>query len=118
MKNIIKYGLALGALSVSALVSAQPVVLINTFSVEPVHEAATLTYWEDARDVLVKQPGYISTKLHRSLSSDATYRFINVAEWESKKHFHDAIQAMRKELPPLKIEGVSADPNLYEIIRD
>ncbi|MFA0071826.1 antibiotic biosynthesis monooxygenase, partial [Vibrio breoganii] len=57
-------------------------------------------------------------KLHRSLSSDATYRFINVAEWESKKHFHDAIQAMRKELPPLKIEGVSADPNLYEIIRD
>ncbi|MFA0325571.1 antibiotic biosynthesis monooxygenase [Vibrio splendidus] len=118
MKNIIKYGLALGALSVSVLVSAQPVVLINTFSVEPVHEAATLTYWEDARDVLVKQPGYISTKLHRSLSSDATYRFINVAEWESKKHFHDAIQAMRKELPPLKIEGVSADPNLYEIIRD
>ncbi len=118
MKNIIKYGLALGALSVSALVSAQPVVLINTFSVEPVHEAATLTYWEDARDVLVKQPGYISTKLYRSLSSDATYRFINVAEWESKKHFHDAIQAMRKELPPLKIEGVSADPNLYEIIRD
>ncbi|MEZ9391464.1 antibiotic biosynthesis monooxygenase [Vibrio splendidus] len=118
MKNIIKYGLALGALSVSALVSAQPVVLINTFSVEPTHEAATLTYWEDARDVLVKQPGYISTKLHRSLSSDATYRFINVAEWESKKHFHDAIQAMRKELPPLKIEGVSADPNLYEIIRD
>ncbi|NOJ04186.1 antibiotic biosynthesis monooxygenase [Vibrio splendidus] len=118
MKNIIKYGLALGALSVSALVSAQPVVLINTFSVEPVHEAATLTYWEDARDVLVKQPGYISTKLHRSLSSDATYRFINVAEWESKKHFHDAIQAMRKELPPLTIEGVSADPNLYEIIRD
>ncbi|WP_122053752.1 antibiotic biosynthesis monooxygenase [Vibrio sp. Evd11] len=118
MKSIIKYGLALGALSVSALVSAQPVVLINTFSVEPAHEAATLTYWEDARDVLVKQPGYISTKLHRSLSSDATYRFINVAEWESKKHFHDAIQAMRKELPPLKIEGVSADPNLYEIIRD
>ncbi|MFA0477484.1 antibiotic biosynthesis monooxygenase [Vibrio splendidus] len=118
MKNIIKYGLALGALSVSALVSAQPVVLINTFSVELSHEAATLTYWEDARDVLVKQPGYISTKLHRSLSSDATYRFINVAEWESKKHFHDAIQAMRKELPPLKIEGVSADPNLYEIIRD
>lgn len=48
MKNIIKYGLALGALSVSALVSAQPVVLINTFSVEPAHEAATLTYWEDA----------------------------------------------------------------------
>ncbi|MEZ9723278.1 antibiotic biosynthesis monooxygenase [Vibrio splendidus] len=118
MMNIIKYGLAMGALSLSALVSAQPVVLINTFSVEPVHEAATLAYWENARDILVKQPGYLSTKLHRSLSSDATYRFINVAEWESKKHFHDAIQAMRKELPPLKIEGVSAEPNLYEIIRD
>ncbi len=118
MNNIIKYGLALGALSVSALVSAQPVVLINTFSVEPAHEAATLAYWESARDVLEQQPGYLSTKLHRSLSSDATYRFINVAEWESKKQFHDAIQAMRKELPLLNIEGVSAAPNLYEIVRD
>ncbi|TCW19268.1 antibiotic biosynthesis monooxygenase family protein [Vibrio crassostreae] len=118
MKHIIKYGLALGTLSVSALVSATPVVLINTFSVEPAHEAATLAYWESTRDVLEQQPGYLSTKLHRSLSSDATYRFINVAEWESKKQFHDAIQAMRKELPPLKIEGVSADPNLYEIVRD
>lgn len=118
MKNIIKHGLALGAISVSALVSANPVVLINTFSVEPANEAATLAYWESARDVLVQQPGYISTTLHRALSTDATYLYVNVANWESQKHFIDAISVMREELPALNLEGVTADPNLYEVIRN
>ncbi|KAB0480089.1 antibiotic biosynthesis monooxygenase [Vibrio sp. IB15] len=118
MKHIIKYGLALGAISVSALVSANPVVLINTFSVEPAHEAATLAYWESARDVLVQQPGYISTTLHRALSTDATYLYVNVANWESQKHFIDAISVMREELPALNLEGVTANPNLYEVIRN
>lgn len=118
MKHIIKYGLALGTLSVSALVSATPVVLINTFSVEPAHEAATLAYWESARDVLVQQPGYISTTLHRALSTDATYLYVNVANWESQKHFIDAISVMREELPALNLEGVTANPNLYEVIRN
>ncbi|MCG9545638.1 antibiotic biosynthesis monooxygenase [Vibrio sp. Isolate33] len=117
MKRFIKSYIALSLLSISSLAFAQPVVLINTFSVEASKDAETLAYWESARDVLVEQPGYISTTLHRSLSADATYRYVNVANWESQKHFLDAIAVMRNELPALDIEGVSADPNLYEVIR-
>ena len=106
-------------LSMSSLAAASPVVLINTFSVgHQANEQATLEYWEAARIILEQQPGYISTKLHRSLDENATYRFINVAQWESKDLFNSAMAKMREQLSPLKIEGVSADPNLYQIIRD
>ncbi len=117
MKSLIKRAITLSLLSVSPLVFAQPVVLINTFSVEASKDAETLAYWESARDVLIEQPGYISTTLHRSISADATYRYVNVANWESQKHFLNAISVMRKELAALDIEGVTADPNLYEVIR-
>ncbi|MCZ8485715.1 antibiotic biosynthesis monooxygenase [Vibrio lentus] len=81
---------------------------MNTFSVEASKEADTLAYWESARDVLIEQPGYISTTLHRSLSADA-HLPVNVANWESQKHFIDAISVMRKQLPALDIKGVTAD---------
>lgn len=118
MKSLIKRAITLSLLSVSPLVFAQPVVLINTFSVDANKEVETLAYWESARDLLIQQPGYISTTLHRAISTDATYLYVNVANWESQKHFLDAISVMGKELPAIEIEGVSADPNLYEVIRN
>lgn len=118
MKSFIKRAITLSLLSVSPFVFAQPVVLINTFTVDASKHEETLAYWESARDVLVKQPGYISTTLHRALSTDATYLYVNVANWQSQKHFIDAISAMEKELPALNLEGVTADPNLYEVIRN
>ncbi len=118
MKRFIKSFIPLSLLSISSLALAQPVVLINTFSVDASKHEETLAYWESARDVLVQQPGYISTTLHRALSTDATYLYVNVANWESQKHFIDAISVMREELPALNLEGVTADPNLYEVIRN
>ncbi|CAH6875699.1 Antibiotic biosynthesis monooxygenase [Vibrio chagasii] len=118
MKRFIKSSIALSLLSISSLAFAQPVVLINTFSVDASKHEETLAYWESARDVLVQQPGYISTTLHRALSTDATYLYVNVANWESQKHFIDAISVMREELPALDLEGVTANPNLYEAIRN
>lgn len=38
--------------------------------------------WEMARDFLNDQTGYVSTKLHQSLSPDAKYLLINGAEWK------------------------------------
>ncbi|MBW3694857.1 antibiotic biosynthesis monooxygenase [Vibrio sp. T187] len=118
MKTILKLVLSTTLLSVSAWACAQPVILINTFSVAGEKEAETLAYWEEARDILEQQPGYVSTKLHRSLSTDATYRFVNVAVWQTSKQFKEAIANMQAVLPKLALEGVSADPNLYEVIRD
>ncbi|WP_420833803.1 antibiotic biosynthesis monooxygenase family protein [Vibrio pelagius] len=118
MRKSIKHTLGALMVTISSLAMAEPVVLINTFAVDAASEEVALEYWEAARDILEQQPGYISTKLHRSLDDDATYRFINVAQWESEVMFKNAIANMRKELPPIMMKGVSADPNLYRIVRD
>ncbi|EDL55380.1 hypothetical protein VSAK1_22609 [Vibrio mediterranei AK1] len=118
MKSFIKKAITLGLFTVSPCLFAQPVVLINTFSVDAASEADALAYWESARDILVQQPGYINTTLHKALSKDATYMYVNVANWESKQHFIAAISAMRKQLPENHLDGVVADPNLYEVIRN
>ena len=68
-------------------------------------------------NVLIEQPGYISTTLNRSISADATYRYVNVANWQSQKHFLNATSVITKERLAFDIEGVPSDPNLYEVIR-
>ena len=38
-----------------------------------------------------RQPGYLSTALHRSLDPTAQFRSINVAHWESAQDFSAAL---------------------------
>ena len=57
------------------------VVLINAFEVPMGEDEAFLRGWEAARDVMQRQAGYVSTRLHQSLDPTARFRFINVAEW-------------------------------------
>ncbi|MGR5061890.1 antibiotic biosynthesis monooxygenase family protein [Photobacterium sp. DNB22_13_2] len=100
-----------------APVSAE-VTLINPFHVPEFHEQAVLDHWEQARDFLETQPGYISTTLHRSLQPNSQFHYINVAKWESTADFKTAISAMNKTLSPLSLPGVELYPALYEVIRN
>ena len=59
------------------------VVLINPFEVPEGKDEAFLAEWEAAKAFMERQPGYIATRLHRSLVPNARFRFINVAEWAS-----------------------------------
>jgi len=70
--------------------SPEPVVLINAFEVPEGADEAFLQGWERQRDFLSARNGYLSTKLHRSVSPDADFRFVNVALWESAQAFRDA----------------------------
>ena len=67
-----------------------PVVLINAFEVPAGQDEAFVEGWELARAFLATQPGYLSTRLHRSLSPRADFRFVNVAVWESAQAFQAA----------------------------
>lgn len=94
------------------------VILINPFTIPKGKVEEAIVLWEAGRDFLAQQPGYISTKLHRSLSPDAPYQLINVAEWESIETFKAATTKMRA-LPDLPfVEGVSSAPQLYDVIRN
>lgn len=107
-----------GANPMTAQSTDEPLVLINPFVVPTGSEDEAIAMWMQARDFLQTQPGYISTKLHRSLSPDATFALINVAEWESMEAFKAATTAMRQSGSIPRIEGVSGDPQLYTVIAE
>ncbi len=102
----------------TAMTKSMPVILINPVTVPEEKLDEAIKAREAGRDFLAQQPGYISTKLHQSLSPDAQYLLINVAEWETPEDFQAAIAAMRvkAEFPPVK--GVVPAPALYKVIRN
>ena len=62
-----------------------------------------------------RQPGYLSTALHRSLDPTAQFRYINVAHWESAQDFSAALnnpefEAYRNAVPFTRY------PSVYEVI--
>jgi heme-degrading monooxygenase HmoA len=65
-----------------------PVVLVNIFNVAAVDVPALLTAWEADANWMKKQPGYISTQLHRGIAGSTV--FMNYAIWESVAHFNAA----------------------------
>jgi heme-degrading monooxygenase HmoA len=67
------------------------VVLINAFEVPPEGDDAFLAGWEGTRAFLHAQPGYLATRLHRSLSPETEFRFINVGRYTSHQAFQAAI---------------------------
>ena len=93
------------------------IVLINPFVVPEDKLDETIIMWEQARDYLQTQPGYISTALHQSLGPDATFRLINVAKWESADAFKTASKKMAAEANLPKIEDVVPNPALFTVIR-
>src|ERR1700744_5527269 len=65
-----------------------PVVLINTFVVQPDEADALLKAWSRDAAIMKRQPGFISTQLHRGIAGSGT--FLNYAVWQSVAHFRDA----------------------------
>ena len=95
-----------------------PVVLLNPFEVPTGKEEEALALWERAADVMRKSPGFISTRLHRAISPEARFHFINMAEWESPEHFMAAIESDEfKQATAGSMEAFPHFPGLYEVIR-
>lgn len=91
--------------------------LINPFEVPADKLDEAILMWEEARDFLKQQPGYISAALHQSVAPDARFRLVNIAKWESADAFRAATQKMQAEANLPRIEGVSGGPALYTVIR-
>lgn len=69
-------------------IEAGPVVLVNLFTLAPADEAGFLAIWQDDAAFMKRQPGFISTQLHRALGDSPTY--LNCAVWESTAAFRAA----------------------------
>ena len=91
------------------------VILINPFEVPPTDAERFLSGWSEAADYMRRQPGFAGTRLHRALSPEARFGFINVAEWESPQHFEAAVT--NPEFRELTKGGPPGNPSLYEVVR-
>jgi heme-degrading monooxygenase HmoA len=67
---------------------ASPVVLVNLFTLEKADEQAFLKSWQEDAVFMKRQPGFISTQLHRAIGESPTY--LNYAVWETTEQFRAA----------------------------
>ena len=93
-------------------------ILINPFEVPAGQEEAALKFWEQAAEYMRRQPGYISTRLHKAISPGVRFTYVNIAEWESAEHFQAAISRDEfKKLTERSQERFPHYPALYTVIR-
>ena len=91
----------------------EPVILINTFTVNADEAAQLLKAWAADAAWMKHQPGFISTQLHRGIAGSCV--FLNYAVWESTEHFKRAVTApeFRSQLvqyPP----STTVSPHLFQ----
>lgn len=94
-------------------IEADSVVLMNVFTLDKADEASFLKTWQDDAEFMKRQPGFISTQLHRALGDSPTY--LNYAVWESTSHFraafsHPDFQAKIAGYPASAV----ASPHLFQ----
>ena len=94
------------------------VTLINAFEVADDKQEEALAFWERVADFMRKQPGFISTRLHRAVVPWARFHLINIAEWQTAENFEAAINSEEfKRLTEPYAEVFPHYPGLYEVIR-
>jgi heme-degrading monooxygenase HmoA len=91
-------------------------LLINAFEVPPEADDDFIRGWEAARDYLQTQPGYLDTALHRAVSPDAAFRFVNIARWQSPQQFQAAVQSPGFREASQGLVAYRPHPGLYEVI--
>jgi heme-degrading monooxygenase HmoA len=92
------------------------VILINAFEVPADADEPFLAGWMRARELLAAAPGYLGTRLHRSLGP-ADFRFVNVARWSSPLAFSRAVADPQFARTAAGLP-FPAHPALYQVIRD
>jgi heme-degrading monooxygenase HmoA len=94
-------------------IDASPVVLVNVFALDKADEQTFLKVWEDDAVFMKRQPGFISTQLHRAIGQSPTY--LNYAVWASTAHFRAAFThpEFRAKLSKYPSSAV-ASPHLFQ----
>ena len=94
-------------------IDARPVVLVNVFTLDKADEETFLEIWRDDAEFMKRQPGFISTQLHRAVGESPTY--LNYAVWESTADFRTAFThpEFRAKLSAYPSSAV-ASPHLFQ----
>ena len=69
-------------------VDTTPVVLVNLVTLDKADDPRFLEAWQNDAAFMKRQPGFISTQLHRAIGDSPAY--VNYAVWESTAHYRAA----------------------------
>jgi heme-degrading monooxygenase HmoA len=94
-------------------IDATAVVLVNVFTLDKADEQTFLQAWQNDAAFMKRQPGFISTQLHRAIGEGPTY--LNYAVWESTADFRAAFThpEFRAKLSAYPSSAV-ASPHLFQ----
>lgn len=92
-----------------------PVVLVNVFTLDRDDEQTFLQVWQDDAAFMKRQPGFISTQLHRAIGESPTY--LNYAVWDSSAAFRAAFThpEFRAKISAYPSSAV-ASPHLFQTV--
>lgn len=99
------------------MTTTEPVVLINAFEVPAGQAGHFIAAWEETREYLRTQPGYIETALHQALAPDADFVFVNIARWQTAEAFGAALGSAGFRQSAAGLAGYKSHPSLYRIVR-
>lgn|SRR5690348_13075131 len=95
------------------------VTLINSFEVPAGREEEFFNLWRQVNTYMQTKAGYLGHSLHRALSPDALFRFVNVARWKSEAHFHAAHdEGFRALVSQPGWRTFQSHPFLYEVVHE
>jgi heme-degrading monooxygenase HmoA len=86
-----------------------PVTLINVFEVPIEQVERFIAQWRERATLLRSKGGFLDTRLHRALPSQARFQLVNVAHWDSREALQAATAATEFQE---RIRAVTADPQV------
>jgi heme-degrading monooxygenase HmoA len=76
-----------------------------------------LDSWEKANGFLRDQPGFVGTALHRAVSANPDFRFVNVSRWEDEDAFRAAILRHDFQEASARLAAFPIHASAYEVVR-
>lgn len=92
------------------------VVTISAFEVPRDRVDQVVEVWKRYGNLLTKQPGFVSSRLHRATEPGSRFPLVNVSEWKTEQDYHNAVEQMIAELGMPNIPGLRVHPAVYETV--
>ncbi len=92
--------------------------LIHGFTVADGRDEDFRQLWNETSAYLRLQPGFVSLRLHRAVSPDAPFRWVNVVVWASEADYRRSHQTdgFRRLVMQPAWRQFPSSPALYEVV--
>jgi heme-degrading monooxygenase HmoA len=96
------------------------VTLMNSFVVPPERDEAFQAMWDQTSKYFIARPGFVSLRLHRAVSADASHRWVNVATWASEADYRAAhsTEEFRRLVTQAGWQEFPSTPVLFEVVTE